>query len=530
MANKRSAYRRILAAIVFLVSSICTAFTSPNANAVSVYDNVIALGEPKIICPNNQVIDLTTSYVSHVLGISSSFDNSLNDALDQGTGWGLTQYVNTIDGTASLLFYARASSSSSTAYFATSSTGSTGVLRSASTKLMVIGCDVSGEIIISNASITANRDMAHDINTYGYEKKPVYLNWPINYPAGYEGIEVSDVMEDMDDDGLNETQEQVQGTLDSSKDTDGDGLDDYIESRWYPDRTSIFCGSLCAYPSPIEKDVYIEVDWMNSPSDGSYQPSNAQLNQVISAFEDRGINVHFDTGQYGGGNELSSYEGILPFAQDSNNFDFYDYKNGTTTTNINFDSDRERIWHYMISGHQYAENTGSSGVSYAGDDDFFVSYGLIKDSQSSFGYTSLDTAIAGTIIHELGHNLCLTNASVYGGQAAECMYGGIDNVSASSDYESSMNYSYQMFMVDYSNGINGVPNDHNDWYAVDVGMKDFSNVDRDAGDVANGVSRANKSKKLIQGITIEKAQDLRKKNKLGKRNLNYFTRQQILTR
>lgn len=101
---------------------------------------------------------------------------------------------------------------------------------------------------------------------------------------------------------------------------------------------------------------------------------------------------------------------------------------------------------------------------------------------------------------------------------------GIDNVNASLDYESSMNYSYQMFMVDYSTGINGTLNDHDDWYAVGMGMNDFSNTDRDAGDVTAGKTKK-MPKQPIQGISIGQVQELRKKSKLGKYNINYFTRQ-----
>jgi hypothetical protein len=367
-------------------------------------------------------------------------------------------------------------------------------------------------------------------STYVYldSTRPIFFIASNNiiYPSDYTGesIPTSIAEIDTDEDGLTGSEESLQGTSDASRDTDEDGLDDHLESQWYPNRDAVFCGVQCIYPDPTAKDVYVEIDWMNNPNDVSYKPSGIQLNQVGSAFATQGINVHFDTGQYGGGNELSTYEQTLQFVQSPSSLDFYDYKS------TNFNANRKRAWHYMISGYQYADIPGSSGVSYAGDDDLFVSYGLIKDSQSSFGYTNLDTAIAGTIIHELGHNLCLTGASSYSDQAGECVYSGVDNVNASPDYESSMNYSYQMFMVDYSSGVNGTPADHNDWQAINIGLKDFGNTERDTGDVASGTGKVGKSKRLIQGITIEKAQELRKKNKLGKRNLNYFTRQQMLMR
>jgi hypothetical protein len=467
----------MLTAIAFLLFSICAVFISPNTNATSAYDNVITLGEPKVICPNNQVHDLTTSYVSYVLSKDSSFDSSLYAALDRGSGWGLAQNVR-LDGTAWLHFYVSASTTPSTASFATSSSNPNGMLRSTSTRLMILSCNEAGEIVVSNASLSGTRALASAVNIDGNELKPVYLNWPINYPSGYEGIEVSDVMEDVDDDGLNETQEQVQGTLDSSKDTDGDGLDDYVESRWYPDRTSIFCGILqCAYPSPLTKDVYIEIDWMKDSSNMVYKPSATQLDLVEDMYTSKGINFHADTGQFGGGNELATYTQSLPYTGTSGQIDFWDYKNGGDGIIANFSSDRNSIWRYMIYGYNYAESSGSSGWAETMGDDLFISGGLIDDMT---GLASLDRALAGTMAHEIGHNLCLSDEQVFVEQPIECAFSGIDNDGYKpQNYESVMNYRYQLTddddlgVVDYSDGSNAT-DDHDDWGAVALGMGGFS--------------------------------------------------------
>lgn len=536
-------------------------FSSSPAKAISQYDMAVQLADSLTLSRSNsnehppQVVTTTWGSLmfdcanwSYTLNAYNNQDcnyykNIFNGVLNSGVGWAVSQFTAKTSfgiGHGSYIagdkFVRLAFSSGPSSRGEFSSQYSSAYGEHLDFKVDGVTCLLTlalpnrgdttrnGPVVNSAACAGLPAQMSNDGGGSLYSIQSFFFNAPITYPSGYEGIEAPSSSEwaDLDGDGLIAEQETTQGTSNANKDTDGDGLDDYIESQWYPDRDEVFCGPQCAYPDPTTKDVYVEIDWMNNPNDTSYQPSSTQLNQVKSAFNARGINAHFDTGQYGGGNELSSYEQTLPFVQDANNFDFYDYKNGTSTTNANFDSDRKRIWHYMISGYQYAENTGSSGVSFAGDDDFFISYGLIKNGQSSFGYLNLDDAVAGTIIHELGHSLCLTDTAAYNEQSSNCVYDGIDNTNASSDYVSSMNYSYQMFMVDYSMGQNGTPNDHDDWGAVETGLKDFSNTDRDAGDIMSGKT---KMEKLIQGISIDQAKDLRKKSKLGKHNMNYFTRQ-----
>jgi len=524
--------RSILLLVIALVGvlSISLSFAT-NVFAASIYDNTIQTTDSLVLTNYDisDTVDMTTNYMSYVAeecGAVAASD--LNAVVQAGGQWGIhlnhsrNLWQNGYKDNVNIYF---TPSTESRAKFADVGDNFNIPQYRAASKWIQLTLDNSGSVNCYYSPTDDNLTIISADPTADDPSHILFSTFDVLYPSGYMGEIIPTPSDDADQDGLTGADEIEQGTSDFRKDTDNDGLDDYIESQWNPDRDEVFCGTQCSYPDPTTKDVYVEVDWMNNPNDSSYQPSSSQLNQVKSAFNSRGVNIHFDTGQYGGGSELPTYEHTLPFAQDSNGFDFYDYKNGTATTSANFSSDRKRIWHYMISGYKYAENTGSSGVSYAGDDDFFISYGLIKDGQPSFGYANLDTAIAGTIIHELGHNLCLTDMSAYSGQAGECVYDGIDNVNASSDYESSMNYSYQMFMVDYSYGINGIPNDHDDWYAVNMGLKDFSNTDRDAGDVMNGKSKVKKTKRLIHGITIEQAKELRKENKLGKSNMNYFTRQ-----
>lgn len=294
-----------------------------------------------------------------------------------------------------------------------------------------------------------------------------------NYPSGYEGYVIPGAT-DVDSDGLNWAHERLQGTLDSKEDTDGDGLSDLTESVWFEDRTSVFCDTVpdpdvCAYPNPLEKDLYIEIDWMD---DGvtAYKPNSTQIGLLESAFDNKGINLHVDTGEFGGGNELPVYISALTFAPEINVTDFFNLKNGDQTYDPNFSEDRRGIWRYMITGNQMDDggDDDTSGVSYGGDDDSFVALGQVSSDHP----LAVNSAVAGTMIHELGHNLCLTDENNdYPGQDEDCIFEGIDSYFGN-DYLSSMNYDKQFLMVDYSDGLN-LADDHDDWSAILLGMDDF---------------------------------------------------------
>ena len=327
----------------------------------------------------------------------------------------------------------------------------------------------------------------------------------INYPTAYEGEVISSAANDLD----------------------GDGLTDYVESSLNPDRDLVFCDTnvtpyVCAYPNPTKKDLYVEIDWMKD-GNRTIKPSLTQLASVASSFANQGITTHFDTGQYGGGNELPVYVNELYFEPNANNLDFFDLKNGNSDYTANFNSNRDYIWHYMISGYKTKFwdadksqwNTDSSGAAYPGDDDLFIAVGHIEDDQANFNYNDLDTALSGTIIHEIGHNICLSK-NAYTGQSAGCQFDKIDTW-ASSLYDSVMNYTRQMYQVDYSDDANGSPNDHDDWTEVlNGGLKDFTDASNNSGD--SGVSafgKKDKKKKVVRGITSTEAKMLKKTGKLG---------------
>lgn len=309
------------------------------------------------------------------------------------------------------------------------------------------------------------------------------------------GVTTSTV--DSDGDGLNAQQELAQGTSDYSADTDNDGLSDYLESTSNSNRNSLFCNataSYCEYPSPTQRDIYIETDWMYKPSPSNYsmQPNTTQVNAIKSSYAAKGIVAHVDTGQLGGGNQVP-YRSMLAFHQVTGVPDYYDYKYGGDGVSAQFNTNRLQVYHYVLLVDRYPDDTGifHTGASYPGDDDTIVAYGEIKDYSSSL-YTSFDTALAGTIFHELGHTLCLTDGTVaaYPSQPASCRFSGIDAYSGSA-YPSSMNYDYQLSLVNYSVGSGS--SDHDDWSALR--LSDFA-TQNNASDPGWGLASAGKRKNI----------------------------------
>lgn len=313
--------------------------------------------------------------------------------------------------------------------------------------------------------------------------------------------------EDQDADGLGWCNENSQGTSDTDADFDDDGINDYVESSWHPHRNAIFCGnSACAYPNPTSPDIYVEVDWMTIPASGcvlgvcaepaySTKPTATHLNPVVQAFSAQGINVHFDTGQLGGGNEVVHNDVIRDST--SSTIDFYDYKRGGNGITSQFDvrtpdnGGRYGVFHYMLAGdrYYYPAEPDSSGFAYYNDDDLFISVGAIHDGfYNSLDSSDFDLAYSGTIIHELGHNLCLSGDDSI--TTGDCFHRYID-ADGPPEYKSSMSYTYQFQMVDYSHGNDPATNsggqiDHDDWRAITLAGVNPSTGDNNLGASVDG--------------------------------------------
>lgn len=495
MIRKQQSYNKFIVALILVASLASSSLISPLVSAVSVYDNAYQQTESLEIRGKGYgqdcgTEDITSSWNAKLLA-DPSVGDSFSNALDSGS-WAIGQ-TKADNGMAGVhddfvrIYWTESTEMELNFQHMFSTFYETRLVKSDANQPIhqaLIRSNFTGsvggqncDIIVQDAG-TSNDVQFTDNFTMAQASREVrgYLavGVNVNYPDDYEGDVVASGSMDEDEDGLSFAQESAQGTLDSGKDTDGDGLSDYTESQWYPNRQSIFCDTSCAYPNPLQKDLYIEIDWMKDSS-RVMKPSATQLAKVEEAFTDQDIVVHFDAGQYGGGNELPTYTQDLSFYRTDTATDFYDYKYGNSSITANFDTDRYKIWHYVITGYRYTQNLDSSGASYVGDDDTFISLGKLEDDQGS----SADNAIAGTLLHELGHSVCLSDTQQYPTQPTGCVYAGIDTEDdpVYSSYHSVMNYDYQFSsLVDLSNGT-GTPEDHDDWGAVAEGMGDFVNSD-----------------------------------------------------
>ena len=205
------------------------------------------------------------------------------------------------------------------------------------------------------------------------------------------------------------------GTDPSLADTDGDAISDGDE----------VLGTLAGLDlpamgvSPVTPTILIEYDWFDD-NGHSHRPTAAQLALVTASFEEQGIEVFHDYGQdedgpFDGGNLIADDDGdITGFGAD-----WAAYKAA------NFDSIRSGYFHYAFHPHSYNNGNSSGRAEINGDD-------LINSTLNFYGN---DLQVAGTIMHELGHNLGLR-------------HGGDENRNYKPNYNSIMSYKYQFGGVD----------------------------------------------------------------------------------
>lgn len=200
------------------------------------------------------------------------------------------------------------------------------------------------------------------------------------------------------------------------------------------------------------RDLFLEIDYMPS-QDQATTPLEAALDKLVKVFAARNIAVHIDTGtlygnkyNLGGGNAVAfqACTTIEPTKEQAAGgcSEIYSIKAK------NQSALRRNLFHYVLfaNSQQVDGKAGSSGYAEINGNDLIVTLGdfgfdgLALDDLSLNRRNLLVNFQAGTLMHELGHNLGLR-------------HGGFENgPNYKPNYLSIMNYAYQ---------LNGLPQTFN---------------------------------------------------------------------
>lgn len=170
-------------------------------------------------------------------------------------------------------------------------------------------------------------------------------------------------------------------------------------------------------PDDNLKDFYLEIDYMQG-----HKPNVEAIWDVIRAFDSMGIGLHVqiddeDTSdittkiphatctKFPGSNVPSTSKG---FDQIAGSY-FGTLSERGSDWNTNGWERKHQVFHYALFTHAQCGST-SSGVGEIGGDEVMITLGVLTDVSEPVS----PEHIAGTLMHELGHNLNLNHGGAYG--------------------------------------------------------------------------------------------------------------------
>jgi hypothetical protein len=295
-------------------------------------------------------------------------------------------------------------------------------------------------------------------------------------------------------------------------DSDGDGLLDAWETAGYID---LDCnGAMDATDVPLpgahvaSPDLYVELDYLERPSDScnpgpctpcsidddcaaisgeqcgsagvcihTHRPKQAALDAVVAAMQPH-VYLHVGVSDAipEAGRTVIAFDAHDPACTGSDAADFHDVKNtyfGSGDPSSLATRARARVYHYVIAGHysscppgpstapeQYCSvcladrggnppKSGATGTSETPGNDVLVSLGALL---FDLGIPLTTNTEAGTLMHELGHNLGLGHGVALDGAGNPVP---AQSPNRSPNYLSVMNYNYQTLGVPLASAPGG---------------------------------------------------------------------------